>query len=94
MCKLMEGIIKDQLVTHLLSKGLISKQQHGFIQKHSTVTNLLECTHDWAAAIHGGHDVDAVYVDFSRAFDSVVHSKLIYKLSNSGISGRPITTVD
>ena len=32
-------------------------------------------------------DVDVVYVDFSRAFDSVVHSKLIYKLAKYGISG-------
>ena len=72
---------------HLHSKGLISKQQHAFIKKHSTVTNLLECTHDWAVSLHGGVDVDVVYVDFSRAFDSVVHYELIYKLTKYGISG-------
>jgi len=58
-----------------------NKHQHTFIKKHSTVTNLLECTHDWAVSLHGGVNVDVVYVDFSRAFDSVVHSKLIYKLT-------------
>jgi hypothetical protein len=83
----MESIIKDQLMSYLLSKGLINKHQHAFIKKHSTVTNLLECTHDWAVAIHGGVAVDAIYIDFSRAFDSVVHSKLLYKLSNFGITG-------
>lgn len=83
----MEAIIKHQLVSFLLSKGLISKQQHAFITRHSTVTNLLECTHDWAVAVHGGHAVDAIYIDFSRAFDSVVHSKLILKLNNLGIRG-------
>ena len=81
----METVIKDQLVSYLLFKGLISKQQHAFIKKHSTITNLLECTHDWAVAVHNSHNVDAIYIDFSRAFDSVVHSKLIYKLSNFGI---------
>ena len=74
-------------MSYLLSKGLINKHQHAFIKKHSTVTNLLECTHDWAVAIHGGSAVDAIYIDFSRAFDSVVHSKLLYKLSNFGITG-------
>ena len=74
-------------MSYLLSKGLINKHQHAFIKKHSTVTNLLECTHDWAVAIHGGFAVDAIYIDFSRAFDSVVHSKLLYKLSNFGITG-------
>jgi hypothetical protein len=83
----MEAIIKDQLVSYLLAKGLISKHQHAFIKKHSTITNLLECTHDWAIAMHGVKAVDAIYIDFSRAFDSVVHSKLLYKLSNYGISG-------
>jgi len=66
-------------------KGLISRQQHALIKKHSTVTNLLQCTHDWA--VHGGmHSVDAVYIGFARAFDSVVHSKLIFKLRTFGIS--------
>ena len=83
----MESVIKDQLLSYLYSKKLISKQQHAFIKSHSTVTNLLECTHDWAVSVHGGHAVDVIYIDFSRAFDSVVHTKLIYKLSNFGISG-------
>ena len=83
----MESIIKDQLVSYLHSKGLISKQQHAFIKKYSTVTNLLECSHDWAVSLHGCVDVDVIYVDVSRAFDSVVHSKLIYQLTKYGISG-------
>ena len=58
----MESIIKDQLMSYLLSKGLINKHQHAFIKKHSTVTNLLECTHDWAVAIHGGFAVDAILI--------------------------------
>jgi hypothetical protein len=70
-CKIIEAIIEDQRVTHLPSKGLISRQQHAFIRKHSTVINLLQCTHDWALAVHGGHSVDTVYNDFARAFDSV-----------------------
>jgi len=79
-CKIMEAIVKYQLVSYLVFKGLISSQQHAFIKKHSTVTNLLQRrpTHDRALAVHCGHSVNAVYVDFRRAFDSVVHSKLIF----------------
>ena len=83
----MESVIKDQLLSRLVSKGLKNKHQHGFISKHSTTTNLLECTHDWSLAFHGKLPVDVIYIDFSKAFDSVVHSKLIYKLQTFGING-------
>jgi hypothetical protein len=83
----METVIKDQLLSYLRARGLLSKQQHAFIAKHSTVTNLLECTNDWMIAMHSRGSVDVIYVDFSHAFDSVVHSKLIHKLTIYGISG-------
>ena len=47
ICKIMEVIIKDQLLNYLLRNSLISRHQHGFLSKHSTTTNLLESTHDW-----------------------------------------------
>ena len=84
----MEVIIKDQLMSYLLFKGLIIKQQHAIIVKHSTVTNLPECTHDWEVAIHGRLSVDVIYIDFSHAFHSVVNSKLIFKLTSYGSSGK------
>ena len=60
----MEAITEDQLLSYLLSKGLfISRHQHAFMKNHSTVTNLLQCTHDWALAVHGGHAVDADCID-------------------------------
>jgi hypothetical protein len=50
MCKIMELIIKDKLLSHLFGKHLISRHQHAFIIKHSTTTNLLESLHDWLVA--------------------------------------------
>jgi len=87
MCKIMESVIKQQLVNHLLRKGLISKNQHAFVVKHSTVTNLLECVYDWEVSLHSRQPEDTIYVDFSCAFDSVVHAKLIFKLHNLGVGG-------
>jgi hypothetical protein len=87
MCKLMESIIKDQLVQFLVEKGLISKHQHAFIKNHSTCTNLLESTHDWLISLNSHLRTDVVYIDFSKAFDSTVISKLMFKLETYGISG-------
>jgi hypothetical protein len=86
MCKLMEVIIKDQLVRYLVDKGLINKHQHAFISKHSTATNLLECINDWLVSIKSYSRTDVVYIDFSKAFDTVVISKLLFKLECCGIS--------
>ena len=44
----------DHVMKYLWSKGLVSKEQHAFIMKYSTVTNLLECTHDWGGAENAG----------------------------------------
>ena len=82
----MESVIKDQLLSRHMSKGLKNKHQHGFISKHSTITNLLECTHDWSLAFHGKLPVDVIHIDSNKAFDSVVHSKLIHKLQTFGIN--------
>jgi len=88
MCKLMESVIKDQLLGFLLLKGIINKNQHGFISNHSTGTNLLVFTHDWLVSLNSSHTTDIIYIDFSRAFDSIVHNKLLNKLYSYGITGK------
>ena len=69
LCKLMESVIKDPSLSKLMSKCLyIYNHQHGFISKPSTITNLLECTHDWSLAFHGKLPVAVIYIDFSKAW--------------------------
>ena len=86
-CKVMETLIKEHIMFYLLEKKLISKQQHGFMSRRSTCTQLLECVNDWGIAIKNDLSVDVIYVDYSRAFDSVVHSKLLHKLQAYGFHG-------
>lgn len=88
ICKLMESVVKDQLLTFLLEHGLINKHQHAFMARFSTNTNLLECTFDWFVALAHYDSVDVIYIDFSKAFDSIVYSKLLFKLSSLGIAGK------
>ena len=87
MCKLMETIMKDQIVCFLLDKGIISKSQHAFMRNHSTTTNLLASLHDLSVGLNSHLYTDIVYIDFSKAFDSIVSSKLLLKLEFYGITG-------
>ena len=86
-CKLMESVIKDQLLSYLLNNKLISRHQHAFISKHSTASNLIECVHDWLVSLNSARSTDVIYVDFSRAYDSIVISKLLFKIRYYGFSG-------
>jgi hypothetical protein len=94
MCKIMESIVKDQLVSFLVDKGLLSKQQHAFIKNHSTASNLLECLQDWSVGLNSHSQTDIVYIDFAKAFDSIVLSKLLYKLEFFGITGQLLNGSD
>ena len=67
-------IIKDQIY-HL---------QHGSINGRSTATQLIEVFHDINSVLDNSGQVDMVYLDFSKAFDSVSHELLIHKLSSFG----------
>ena len=67
--------------------GLISEQQHGFLSKRSTVTNLLSGHNDWTSTISNHNTVAIAYIDFMKAFDSFCHTKLFLRLSSLGITG-------
>jgi len=86
-CKILESIIASDLLNFLHSHQLINKHQHGFLKKHSTLTNLLESVNDWSLSLSRHNSVAIAYIDFQRAFDSVPHPKLLHKLIGYGIDG-------
>jgi hypothetical protein len=84
----MEHTVKSQTMSYLLDHKLITKQQHAFVVRHSTISNLLESTRDWSISLNSKKCVDVVYIDYRKAFDSIVHSKLLVKLRCFGFSGK------
>ena len=57
------------------------------MRQQSTTTNLLECTHESIFGLSNSNNIDVVYVDFKKAFDSIVFSKLLLKLEKYGVTG-------
>lgn len=78
IAKLFERLVNQQL-TRLVEDRIIP-QQHGFMKKRSTTTNLLEFTCFASKAMARGYQVDVLYTDFAKAFDKLSHAKLIEKL--------------
>ena len=82
----MEKIIVNCINSYIREYNILSKDQFGFIKNRSTCTQLLSTLNDWMKAVSRNHRVDAVYIDFVKAFDSVCHTKLIAKLKLYGIN--------
>ncbi len=58
------------------------------LEKRSCTTNLLEVLNIWTKLIEDDETVDAIYLDFAKAFDSVPHRRLIEKCKALGITGK------
>jgi len=86
-CKLLESGVKVNLLNHLLTHNVINRNQHGFLSRKSTTTQLLECSLDWQIALNCHSKIDIIYLDYAKAFDSVVHCKLLSKLDCYGVDG-------
>jgi hypothetical protein len=87
-CKIMEGILRERITSHLTQHKLISPSQHGFVKKKACVTNLLECQNVVSRLLNEDKVVDVLYTDFEKAFDKVSHKKLLIKLYAYGIRGK------
>ncbi len=82
-----EKCIKPVILEHLMANGILTRAQHGFLSKHSTVSQLMECLSDWTKALDCSKPVDVAYMDIAKAFDTVSHEKLFQKLEHYGITG-------
>ncbi len=71
VCKILETIFKEKLMSHLHQLSLLTTRQLGFLPRRSTVTNLLSTEETVTRWLDEGDTVDIVYLDFAKAFDSV-----------------------
>jgi endonuclease/exonuclease/phosphatase family metal-dependent hydrolase len=87
VCKVLESLIRDNIVEHVRKFNLIRETQHGFVKKKSCLTNLLEFLEFVSDYVDQGYPIDVVYLDFQKAFDKVPHKRLMSKIKALGIIG-------
>ena len=86
--KLFERLLRNALVPYLERNNLMNESQHGFRTGRSTTTQLLNYYDSIITLIEEGNHVDAIYLDFSKAFDKVDHNILLCKIKILGIGGK------
>ncbi|CAH1257307.1 Hypp1814 [Branchiostoma lanceolatum] len=87
--KVLERLVHNRLYTYLMNNNLININQSGFKKGDGTVPQLMRLVDEWAKSIDDPNIscTAAVFLDVRRAFDTVWHDGLIYKLSRYGIKG-------
>ena len=85
--KVMESIVKTNVLEHLTSNNLLTCHQFGFLRGHSCTTQLLNVMEILTKSLDQGVLVDVIYMDLKRAFDTVPHKRLLYKMEYYGITG-------
>jgi len=86
ICKIMESIIRDHIMEFFFHNNYFSKSQYGFIKGRSTALQLLCIMDEWTNQLDIGTQVDAIYTDFAKAFDTVPHRRLLCKLKSYNIN--------
>lgn len=86
--KIFEKIVYSQLLKYLETNNLLDKEQHGFRPGKSTITAGVEFLKNIVDSIDNREKVVGIFLDLSRAFDSVSHCILIEKLKSLGVRGK------
>ena len=87
LIKTLERIVEVSLVRYLELKMKMNPNQYGFRNQRSCLSHLLEHYDLVLTHLENGHNVDSIYLDFSKAFDKVDIDILCHKMKLLGICG-------
>jgi hypothetical protein len=85
--KVMERLVRQDLLLFLQRTGKLSSHQHGFLPKKSTTTALTTVFSSWHRALEAKQSISVALIDYSKAFDSIHLQTLFEKMWNIGIRG-------
>ena len=91
--KAMEHIIHSHLMKYLDSHHILSDQQYGFRKRRSCESQLITTGHDLASGLDKRQQIDAILLDFSKAFDKVAHRRLAANLHHYGIRNKTLAWI-
>ena len=85
--KIFEKVIYKRLYSFFTSFNVIHEQQFGFRKKHSTGHAINYSVNKIVNELQNRNHVIGIFIDLSKAFDTIDHSKLLTKLEHYGIRG-------
>ena len=90
LSKVFEQIMYSRLMEYLETYKSLINNQFGFRKYHSSYMALMLLLDDLNTSLEKGDIVIGVFLDFSKAFDTVIHDILLNKLEHHGIRGNAL----
>uniref|UniRef100_A0A7M4ES60 Reverse transcriptase domain-containing protein n=1 Tax=Crocodylus porosus TaxID=8502 RepID=A0A7M4ES60_CROPO len=91
--KVFEKIIKGHICESPAGEVMLRGNQHGFVLGQSCLTNLGSFYDQVTKSLDGKEDIDVIFLDFQKAFDTVSHPILAGKLRDCGTDECTVTWV-
>ena len=85
--KIFENVILDQISNYFINNNLLSMQQYGFRAKHSTEFASLNLVDHLTYKLDNGLIPSNIYIDLSKAFDTLIHDILLNKINYYRVRG-------
>ena len=86
LSKIFEKVIYQQLYAYFENSNLFFKGQYGFRKDHYTEMSSLELVHRILSFMDNGDTPIGIFLDLSKAFDTLNHNILLHKLKHYGLS--------
>jgi hypothetical protein len=94
MSKILEHIIFSSVMAHADKHHILADFQHGFRKGHSCETQLINTVEELSRGLNCKQQIDCLVLDFAKAFDTVPHQRLLYKLEYYGVRGNTLEWIE